>query len=61
MPEVVVHAVKGRSAEQKKLLMKRITEAVVDSFGVPADRVVVQIVEAEPEDKARGGVPYSER
>lgn len=61
MPEIVVHAVKGRSAEQKKLLMKRITEAVVDSFGVPADRVVVQIVEAEPEDKARGGVPYSER
>lgn len=61
MPEIVVHAVKGRSAEQKKLLMKRITEAVVNSFGVPADRVVVQIVEAEPEDKARGGVPYSER
>ncbi|KUM34237.1 MULTISPECIES: tautomerase family protein [Pseudomonas] len=61
MPEIIVHAVKGRSAEQKKLLMKRITEAVVDSFGVPADRVVVQIVEAEPEDKARGGVPYSER
>ncbi|KXJ31639.1 MULTISPECIES: tautomerase family protein [Pseudomonas] len=61
MPEIIVHAVKGRSAEQKKLLMKRITEAVVDSFGVAADRVIVQIVEAEPEDKARGGVPYSER
>ena len=51
MPEVVVHAVKGRSAEQKKLLMKRITEAVVDSFGVPADRVVGTIVKAEPEGK----------
>lgn len=61
MPEIIVHAVKGRSAEQKKLLMKRITEAVVDSFGVAADCVIVQIVEAEPEDKARGGVPYSER
>lgn len=61
MPEIIVHAVKGRSAEQKKLLMMRITEAVVDSFGVAADRVIVQIVEAEPEDKARGGVPYSER
>ncbi|MBB2896244.1 tautomerase family protein [Pseudomonas sp. AS2.8] len=61
MPEIIVHAVKGRSAEQKKMLMKRITEAVVDSFGVAPDRVIVQIVEAEPEDKARGGVPYSER
>ena len=34
MPEIVVYAVEGRSAEQKKTLMVKITEAVVESFGV---------------------------
>jgi 4-oxalocrotonate tautomerase len=61
MPEVVVYAVAGRSAEQKKALMTGITKAVVDSFGVAAEQVVVQIVESSPESKSRGGIPFSER
>lgn len=61
MPEIVVYAVEGRSAEQKKNLMIKITEAVVDSFGVDKDRVVVSVVETKATDKARGGVLYSER
>ena len=61
MPEVVVYAVAGRTHEQKKLLMQKITEAVIDSFDVPRDRVVVQIVESDPNNKSRGGVLYSER
>lgn len=61
MPEIVVYAVEGRSAEQKKTLMVKITEAVVESFGVERDRVVVSIVETKACDKARGGVLYSER
>lgn len=60
MPEVVVYAVEGRSPDAKKALMREITEAVVRNFGVPADRVVVQIVESKRESKARGGVPFSE-
>lgn len=61
MPEVVVYAVAGRTHEQKKKLMQAITDAVIESFEVPRDRVVVQIVEADPNNKARGGVLYSER
>jgi 4-oxalocrotonate tautomerase len=61
MPEVYVYAVEGRSAEQKKSLMKDITEAVIKHFGAPADAVIVQIVEASKTDKAKGGVPFSER
>ncbi|HBB77022.1 4-oxalocrotonate tautomerase [Stutzerimonas xanthomarina] len=61
MPEIVVYAVAGRTHEQKKMLMQKITEAVIDSFDVPRDRVVVQIVEADPNNKSRGGVLYSER
>ncbi|MFE8646350.1 4-oxalocrotonate tautomerase family protein [Sphingomonas sp. NCPPB 2930] len=61
MPEVIVYAVKGRTPEQKKQLMQKITQAVVESFEVPNDKVVVQIVEADPSHKSRGGVLYSER
>lgn len=61
MPEVHVFAVEGRTAEQKKALMKDITEAVVKNFGSPAGEVTVQIIEARKTDKAKGGIPFSER
>ncbi|KGI64812.1 MULTISPECIES: tautomerase family protein [Enterobacter] len=61
MPEIVVYAVEGRSAEQKRTLMVKITEAVVESFGVDKDRVVVSVIETKAADKTRGGVLYSER
>ena len=60
MPEVIVYAVEGRSPETKKALMKDITDAIVKNFGVPPERVVVQIVEATRDSKARGGIPFSE-
>jgi 4-oxalocrotonate tautomerase len=61
MPEIVVYAVAGRSPEQKRALMKDITDAVVNNFGVKADAVVVSIVETPKTDKAKGGIPFSER
>ena len=60
MPEVYVHAVKGRSLDQKRALIKDITEAVVKNFSVPADVVMVEIVESEPTAKAKGGILFSE-
>ncbi|OEO31316.1 4-oxalocrotonate tautomerase [Devosia insulae DS-56] len=60
MPEVLVHIVEGRSKESKKALMKDITDAVVKNFNVPAERVVVQIVESPRDSKSRGGVPFDE-
>ena len=61
MPEIIVYAVEGRSPEQKKALMKDITDAVVKNFGTTADNVTVQIVEARRTYKAKGGIPFSER
>ena len=60
MPEILVHIAEGRTAESKKALMKDITDAVVKNFGVPPERVVVQIVESPRDSKSRGGVPFSE-
>ena len=60
MPEILVHLVEGRSVESKKALMRDITEAVVKNLSVPADRVVVQIVESAKSSKMRGGVAFDE-
>jgi 4-oxalocrotonate tautomerase len=60
LPEILVHIVEGRSTTAKKALMRDITAAVVKNFDVPAERVVVQIVESPRADKARGGVPFDE-
>ncbi|MCB1502446.1 MAG: tautomerase family protein [Bauldia sp.] len=61
MPEVLVYAVEGRTPEQKKALMKDITDAVVKNFATTADAVTVQIVESPKINKAKGGIPFSER
>jgi 4-oxalocrotonate tautomerase len=60
MPEILVHIVEGRTVEAKKALMRDITSAVVKNFDVPAERVVVQIVESPRDSKSRGGVPFDE-
>jgi 4-oxalocrotonate tautomerase len=61
MPEIYVHAVEGRSLDQKRALVKDITAAVVKHFGSPPEAVMVQIVESPKENKAKGGVLFSER
>ena len=60
MPEIVVYALGGRSLDQKRGLMKDITEAVVKNYKVPIEAVLVQLVESEPTEKAKGGVLFSE-
>jgi 4-oxalocrotonate tautomerase len=61
MPEVIVHAVEGRTPEQKKALCADITAAVVKNFNVTADLVTVSIVEARRDSKMKGGIMFSER
>jgi len=60
MPEVVVYVLGGRSLDQKRGLMKDITEAVVKNYKVEPGSVVVTLVESEKQDKMKGGVLFSE-
>jgi 4-oxalocrotonate tautomerase len=60
MPEVVIYALGGRSQDQKRALCKDVTAAVVKNFSVPAEAVVVTLVETPKTDKAKGGVLFSE-
>jgi 4-oxalocrotonate tautomerase len=61
MPEVQVFMAEGRTDEQKKGMMRDITEALVKNLGVTADVVTVQIVEARLADKMKGGQTFLER
>ena len=61
MPEIMVYCAEGRTPEQKKKLMKGLTDAMVESFGVKPDVVTVQIIESPKTDKAKGGIPFTER
>jgi 4-oxalocrotonate tautomerase len=61
MPEVFIYAIEGRSLDQKRGLVKDITDAVVKNFNVTADAVMVQIVESPKTSKAKGGKLFSER
>jgi 4-oxalocrotonate tautomerase len=61
MPEVIVHLTEGRSPEQKRSLMKDITDAVVKNADVKPDSVTVSIIETPKVHKMKGGVLFSER
>jgi 4-oxalocrotonate tautomerase len=61
MPEVHVYLAEGRSVEQKKNLMKAISDAVVSTVGTDISTVTVQIIEAPNTDKMKGGVTFAER
>jgi 4-oxalocrotonate tautomerase len=60
MPEVVVFALEGRSLEQKRALVKDITDAVVKNFAVEPSAVIVSLMETPANHKAKGGVLFSE-
>jgi 4-oxalocrotonate tautomerase len=61
MPEIYVYAVEGRTIDQKRSLVKDITEAVVRNFKVTPEAVMVQIMESPKDSKAKGGFLFSDR
>jgi 4-oxalocrotonate tautomerase len=61
MPEIFIYMFEGRSLEQKRELVRRVTQGVVESLSVPADSVTVQLVENPTSMRSRGGVLFSDR
>jgi 4-oxalocrotonate tautomerase len=53
--------VEGRTIDQKRSLVKDITDAVVRNFKVPPEAVMVQIMESPKDSKAKGGFLFSDR
>jgi 4-oxalocrotonate tautomerase len=61
MPLVQITMLKGRTIEQKRKLVERVTDAMAEEAKTPKEGVVVTIVEVEREDYARGGVLMADK
>ncbi|MFC1933356.1 tautomerase family protein [Chloroflexota bacterium] len=55
MPRVVINVDEGKSIEQKRGLVKDITDAVCKNFDVPPQSVSIMIQEGKKENRATGG------
>jgi 4-oxalocrotonate tautomerase len=61
MPSIQITMLKGRTIEQKRKLVERITDVMAEEAKTPKEGVVVSIIEVEREDYARGGVLMADR
>lgn len=61
MPIVQIEMFKGRTIEQKKNLVDKVTQAIVDSVGTTADHVTIIIREMDKENYAIAGKLESEK
>lgn len=55
MPIVQIELLEGRTVEQKRALVAKVTDAVCDSLGVTADKVSIILRDMELNNYARGG------
>ena len=61
MPLVIVKMLEGRSVEQKRRLVREITDVVVKYTGASEDQVDVLIEDYPRENWAKAGVLYYEK
>ena len=61
MAHVQITLLSGRTMEQKRRAVKRITEAMRDELNVKAEKLTVAFVEVPRESYARNGVLLSDR
>lgn len=61
MPVVQIHLKAGRSVDEKRALVARVTDAMVEEVGAVRDRVHVIVDEVPTESWGRGGVLLSDQ
>jgi len=61
MPTIRVELMEGRTPEQKKNLVKALTQAVLDTLGGKAESVDVLLFDIKRHDWATGGELWSEK
>jgi 4-oxalocrotonate tautomerase len=60
MPLVQITMLTGRTLEQKKRVVQRVTGALCEELEVPPEAVVITLIEVPRENYARGGVLKSD-
>jgi 4-oxalocrotonate tautomerase len=61
MPLVQITMLTGRTADQKRKLAQRITDALIEEAGARREAVVVAFLEVERESYASGGVLMADK
>jgi 4-oxalocrotonate tautomerase len=61
MPFITVKMLEGRTQEQKKALVREITEAIERTCNATPENTLVLIEDVSPDQWAKGGVMISER
>jgi len=61
MPQVTIKCVEGRTIDQKRGLVKDITEAFIKHFDVGGDHLVIEIIEFSRDNLARAGQLFIDR
>jgi 4-oxalocrotonate tautomerase len=61
MPIVQIDLVEGRSLEQKRALVKKVTEVIVETAKCPAEAVTIVLREAPSQHIAKAGVLMSDK
>jgi len=55
MPLVTIKIIEGRNLEQKRGMVKDVTDAIVKNIGCPPTAVQIDIVEMKQENISQGG------
>lgn len=61
MPVVTIQQSPGRTVEQKRLLIKRITEAFEEAYGLDPEAVMVFFQNFDDEHWGKAGLLHSDR
>jgi 4-oxalocrotonate tautomerase len=61
MPLVQITMLTGRTADQKRKLAARITDAMIEEAGARREAIVVTFLEVERESYASGGVLMADK
>jgi 4-oxalocrotonate tautomerase len=59
MPIVQISMAQGRTQDKKEELIKKVTDAIVETLQVPKDRVRIVLYELPKENIAFSGIPIS--
>jgi len=60
MPVIIINMLEGRSAEKKRKLLRKVTDAVVEALEVEPESVRIIINEIPRENFAVAGLPIEE-
>jgi 4-oxalocrotonate tautomerase len=61
MPTIRIDLMEGRTVDQKKALVKAVTQAVVDTLGSQPESVDILLYDIKRHDWATGGELWSEK